>query len=243
MTDRPTGSTPRENRSRSQQDIPIDVEAAILELKRERRAIILAHYYQDSEVQDIADVVGDSLALAQAAQKADCDVIAFCGVHFMAETAKILNPSKKVVVPDLEAGCSLAESCTPEALAELKAKHPDHLVVSYVNTTAAVKALSDYCCTSSNATQIINSIPADQKIIFAPDVNLGRWVQEQTGRDMVLWPGTCTRPSTRSTCSSYWLRTRAPSSSRTPSVSRRSCVTPTSSAPPRNYSTTPSRVR
>ncbi len=172
-------------------DPTLDLFAEIEQLKKDRNAIILGHYYQEPDIQDIADVLGDSLALARKAQETEAEVIVLCGVHFMAETAKILNPSKKVVIPDLKAGCSLAESCTPEALAALKAEHPDHVVVSYVNTTAAVKALSDYCCTSSNATQIVNSIPEDQKIIFAPDVNLGRYVREQTGRDMVLWPGTC----------------------------------------------------
>ncbi|OGR09727.1 MAG: quinolinate synthase [Deltaproteobacteria bacterium RIFOXYB12_FULL_58_9] len=169
----------------------LDLFAEIERLKREQNAVILAHYYQEPDIQDIADVLGDSLALARKAQDTDADVIVLCGVHFMAETAKILNPTKKVVVPDMNAGCSLADSCKPEDLAKLKAENPKHVVVSYVNTTAAVKALSDYCCTSSNATAVVASIPKDKPIIFAPDVNLGRYVQEQTGRDMLLWQGTC----------------------------------------------------
>jgi quinolinate synthase len=172
-------------------DPTLDLFAEIDRLRKERNAVILAHYYQEPDIQDIADFLGDSLALARRAQGTEADVIVLCGVHFMAETAKVLNPEKTVLLPDLEAGCSLAESCKAEDLAALKEKHPDHLVVSYVNTTAAVKSLSDYCCTSSNAAQIVESIPSDQKIIFAPDVNLGRFVQSQIGRDMVLWPGTC----------------------------------------------------
>jgi len=168
-----------------------DLFAEIERLKRSRNAVILAHYYQEPDIQDIADVLGDSLALARKAQSTDADVIVMCGVHFMAETAKILNPQKRVVLPDLEAGCSLAESCTGPALAKMKAQNPEHVVVSYVNTTAEVKALSDWVCTSSNAASIVESIPKEQPIIFAPDVNLGRYVQEKTGREMLLWPGTC----------------------------------------------------
>ena len=168
-------------------DIIEEIEA----LKRSRNAVILAHYYQEPEIQDIADVVGDSLALAQAAQKTDADVICFAGVHFMAEGAKILNPSKTVVVPDLEAGCSLADSCPPDDFARFKAAHPDHVVVSYINCSAEVKALSDWICTSSNAARVIAAIPEDQPIIFAPDKNLGRFLAAETGRDMLLWDGVC----------------------------------------------------
>ena len=170
---------------------PIDQFAAIQELKRELNAVILAHYYQDSDIQDIADYIGDSLGLAQQAAATEADVIVFAGVHFMAETAKILNPNKLVLLPDLNAGCSLADSCPPDAFAQFKAAHPGHLVVSYVNCTAEIKALSDIICTSSNAVKIVRQIPADQPIIFAPDRNLGRYVMEQTGRDLVLWQGSC----------------------------------------------------
>jgi quinolinate synthase len=168
-----------------------DLFEEISSLKRERNAVILAHYYQEPDIQDVADFIGDSLALAQQAQRTDADVIVFCGVHFMAETAKILNPEKTVVMPDLDAGCSLAESCPPDAFAEFVERHPDHEVVSYINTSAAVKALSDVICTSSNAEKIIASIPEDRPIIFGPDRHLGRFIAEQTGREMVLWPGTC----------------------------------------------------
>ena len=172
-------------------DPNLDLFDEIERLKRERNAVIMAHYYQEPDIQDIADVLGDSLLLAREAQKVDADVIVLCGVHFMAETAKILNPEKTVVLPDLNAGCSLADSCPPEEFAAFKAKYPDHVVVSYVNTTAEIKALSDWTCTSSNATKIVEAIPADQPIIFAPDVNLGRYVQEQTGREMKIWEGSC----------------------------------------------------
>lgn len=172
-------------------DPALDLFAEIERLRRERNAIILSHYYVEPDLQDIADVLGDSLELARRAQSTTADVIILCGVHFMAETAKILNPDKTVIIPDLRAGCSLAESCPPEAFRAFKAEHPGHTVVSYVNTTAAIKALSDWCCTSANAVKVVEAIPADRKIIFCPDVNLGRWVQEQTGRDLVLWPGTC----------------------------------------------------
>lgn len=172
-------------------DPNLDLFEEIERLKKERNAVIMAHYYQEPDIQDIADVLGDSLLLAREAQKVDADVIVLCGVHFMAETAKILNPEKTVVLPDLEAGCSLADSCPPEEFAAFKAKYPDHVVVSYVNTTAEIKALSDWTCTSSNATKIVEAIPADQPIIFAPDVNLGRYVQEQTGREMKIWQGSC----------------------------------------------------
>ncbi|RYZ34556.1 MAG: quinolinate synthase NadA, partial [Myxococcaceae bacterium] len=169
----------------------VDYEAEIRALKRSMNAVILAHYYQESEVQDVADFVGDSLALAQAAEKTDADVIVFCGVHFMAETAKILNPTRQVLLPDLKAGCSLSDRCPPAAFKAFKEKHPGAFVVSYVNSSAAVKAMSDVICTSSNAVRIVNQIPKDRPILFAPDQHLGRHVMKQTGRDMVLWPGSC----------------------------------------------------
>ncbi|MEO1170959.1 MAG: quinolinate synthase NadA [Myxococcota bacterium] len=173
-------------------DPSLDLFEEIEKLKRERNAVVMAHYYQEPDIQDIADVLGDSLALARAAQSTDADVIVLCGVHFMAETAKILNPDKTVVLPDLKAGCSLADSCRPEDFARFKAQHPDHVVVSYVNTTAAIKALSDYICTSTNAKEIVDSIPPETPIIFAPDVNLGRYIQRVTGREnMLLWQGAC----------------------------------------------------
>jgi quinolinate synthase len=168
-----------------------DIFGRIARLKRERNAVILAHYYQDPDIQDVADYIGDSLGLSQEAAKTTADVIVFAGVHFMAETAKILNPKRKVLLPDLEAGCSLADSCPAPLFKEFKEKHPGHVVVSYVNCSAAVKAESDYICTSSNAVKIVESIGKDEKIIFAPDRNLGRYVMQQTGRDMVLWQGAC----------------------------------------------------
>jgi quinolinate synthase len=171
--------------------IPQDLFGAIGELKRELNAVILAHYYQDPDIQDIADYLGDSLGLAQQAAQTDADVIVFAGVHFMAETAKILNPNKLVLLPDLDAGCSLADSCPPEAFADFKRQHPDHLVISYINCTADIKAMSDIICTSANAVKIVQQIPLDQPIIFAPDRNLGRYVMEQSGREMVLWEGSC----------------------------------------------------
>jgi quinolinate synthase len=169
----------------------IDYVEEILKLKKEKNAVILAHYYQIDEIQEIADFVGDSLALAQQAAKTDADIIVFAGVHFMAETAKILNPTKKVLLPDLLAGCSLADSCPPESFSEFKKQHPDHLVVTYINCSAEIKALSDYVCTSSNAKKIIDSIPQDQPIIFAPDRNLGDYLNKETGREMLLWDGAC----------------------------------------------------
>ena len=169
----------------------LDLDEEIRRLKRERNAVILAHYYQDSEIQDLSDVIGDSLQLAQAAQKTTADVILFAGVHFMAETAKILNPERIVLVPDMKAGCSLADGCPVDRFKAWKARHPGSVVVSYINCSAAVKAESDYIVTSSNAVKIVNAIPKDQKILFAPDKNLGRWVQKQTGRDLVLWQGSC----------------------------------------------------
>jgi quinolinate synthase len=167
------------------------LEEEIERLKRERNAVILAHYYQESEIQDLADHVGDSLGLARAAQKANADVIAFCGVHFMAEAAKILNPQCTVVLPDLAAGCSLADGCPPDQFRRFVDQHPGHFVVSYINCSAAVKAMSDVIVTSSNAVKIVQQIPADQPIIFAPDKHLARYVMKQTGRDMVVWQGTC----------------------------------------------------
>ena len=172
-------------------ETPLDLFEAIQKLKREMNAVILAHYYQEPDIQDIADYIGDSLGLSQQAAKTDADVIVFAGVHFMAETAKILNPNKLVLLPDLAAGCSLADSCPPNAFAAFKASHPDHLVISYINCTAEIKAMSDIICTSSNAVQIVSQIPKDQPIIFAPDRNLGRYVMEQTGRDLLLWQGSC----------------------------------------------------
>ena len=172
-------------------DPTLDLFEEIERLKKERNAVIMAHYYQEPDIQDIADVLGDSLLLAREAQKTDADVIVLCGVHFMAETAKILNPNKVVVLPDMEAGCSLADSCPPDQFQAFKDEHPDHTVVSYVNTTASIKALSDWICTSGNAAEVVNAIPEDEKIIFGPDVNLGRWVQNITGREMKIWQGSC----------------------------------------------------
>jgi quinolinate synthase len=174
-----------------QKSAPIDLFDAIQTLKRELNAVILAHYYQDPDIQDVADYLGDSLGLSQQAAATDADVIVFAGVHFMAETAKILNPTKLVLLPDLDAGCSLADSCPPEAFAAFKAKHSDHLVISYINCTAEIKAMSDIICTSSNAVKIVEQIPVEQPIIFAPDRNLGRYVMQQTGRELLLWQGSC----------------------------------------------------
>ena len=164
----------------------------IIRLKQEKNAVILGHYYQRHEIQEISDYIGDSLALAQRAQEATADIIVFCGVHFMAETAKILNPKRKVLLPDINAGCSLAESCKAEDFAPFKAAHPDHMVISYINCTAEIKALSDLICTSGNAEKLVRSLPKDQKIIFAPDKNLGGYINQVTGRDMLLWNGVCT---------------------------------------------------
>jgi quinolinate synthase len=170
---------------------PFDLFAAIDDHKRELNAVVLAHYYQDPDIQDVADYLGDSLGLSQQAAQTNADVIVFAGVHFMAETAKILNPDKLVLLPDLAAGCSLADSCPPVEFAKFKAQYPDHLVISYINCSAEIKAMSDIICTSSNAVKIVNQIPRDQPIIFAPDRNLGRYVMAQTGREMVLWQGSC----------------------------------------------------
>lgn len=173
-------------------DPALDLFAEIDRLRRERRAVILAHYYQDPDIQDLADHLGDSLELARRARDArDAEVILFCGVHFMAETAKILNPQKTVVIPDLDAGCSLADACPADQLREWKRRHPDHYVVMYINCTAATKAEADVICTSSNAEKIIRAVPADRPILFGPDKNLGAWLSKKTGRPMDLWPGTC----------------------------------------------------
>src|SRR5439155_10444695 len=158
---------------------------------KEKNAIVLAHYYQEADIQDIADYIGDSLGLSQQAEKTEASMIAFSGVHFMAETAKILNPDKKVVLPDLRAGCSLSDSCPPKLFAEFKATHPDYVVISYINCSAEIKAMSDIICTSSNAVAVVNSVPPEKKIIFAPDKNLGKYIIKKTGRDMVLWDGSC----------------------------------------------------
>jgi quinolinate synthase len=172
-------------------DPNLDLFAEIERLKKEKNAIILAHYYQEPDIQDVADFIGDSLGLAQKAEKTDADIIAFAGVHFMAETAKILNPTKKVVLPDLKAGCSLSDSAPPALFKLFKDRYPDHLVITYINCSAGMKALSDIICTSSNAKQIVQSLPADQPIIFAPDKNLGAYINKQTGRNMILWNGAC----------------------------------------------------
>jgi quinolinate synthase len=172
-------------------DPSLDLFEEIEKIKKEKNAIVLAHYYQEPDIQDIADYIGDSLGLAQEAEKTSASIIAFAGVHFMAETAKILNPDKKVVLPDLRAGCSLSDSCPPEKFAAFKAEHPDHIVISYINCSAEIKAMSDIICTSSNAVAIVNSVPPEKKIIFAPDKNLGKYVIKKTGRDMVLWDGSC----------------------------------------------------
>jgi quinolinate synthase len=172
-------------------DPSLDLFSEIEKLKKEKNAVILAHYYQDADIQDIADYIGDSLGLAQKAQKSKADIILFAGVHFMAETAKILNPSKKVIIPDLNAGCSLADSCPAEKFAAFKQKYPNHIVISYINCTAEIKAMSDIICTSSNAVQIVESVPKDKGIIFAPDKNLGKYIINKTGRDMILWDGVC----------------------------------------------------
>lgn len=172
-------------------DPTLDLFDEIEKLKKEKNAVILAHYYQEPDIQDIADYIGDSLGLSQQAAKTNADVIVFAGVHFMAETAKILSPEKKVLLPDLKAGCSLSDSCPPHLFAKFKEKYPDHLVITYVNCSAELKAISDIVCTSSNAVQIVESLPPEQKIIFGPDKNLGNYVAKKTGRDLVLWNGAC----------------------------------------------------
>jgi len=176
-------------------DLPIDptldLFSEIERLKKEKKAVLLAHYYQEPDIQDIADYIGDSLGLAQAAAKTEADIIVFAGVHFMAETAKILNPGKMVLLPDLNAGCSLSDSCPPALFRTFRDQHPDHLVISYINCSAGIKALSDIICTSSNARAIVDSLPAEQEIIFAPDRNLGAWINKVSGRQMLLWNGAC----------------------------------------------------
>lgn len=188
--------TARENLARAgfldmNVDPSLDLFHEIERLKKEKNAIILAHYYQEPDIQDVADYIGDSLGLAQQAEKTNADIIVFAGVHFMAETAKILNPSKKVVIPDLKAGCSLSDSCPPPLFRKFKEQHPDHKVVSYINCSAGIKALSDVICTSSNAKIIVESFPKEQPLIFAPDKNLGAYINKVTGRDMLLWNGAC----------------------------------------------------
>ena len=169
----------------------MDLKERINKLRHEKNAVILAHYYQRDEIQEIADYVGDSLGLSQMAAETDASIIVFAGVHFMAETAKILNPTKKVLLPDLNAGCSLADSCPPEAFAKFIKAHPEHLVITYINCSAEIKAMSDIVCTSSNALKIVESVPKDKPIIFAPDKNLGRYISKKTGRDLLLWDGSC----------------------------------------------------
>lgn len=189
---------------------PHDLVGAINDLKKDLNAIVLAHYYQEPEIQDVADYLGDSLGLSRQAADTNAEVIVFAGVHFMAETAKILNPDKLVLLPDVDAGCSLADSCPPDQFAAFKAAHPDHLVISYINCTAEIKAMSDIICTSSNAVHIVNQIPADQPIIFAPDQNLGRYVMAETGRDLVLWQGSCIVHETFSERRLIELKTKHP---------------------------------
>ena len=172
-------------------DPSLDLFSEINKLKKEKNAVVLAHYYQEPDIQDIADYIGDSLGLSQNAAKTNADIIVFAGVHFMAETAKILNPHKKVLLPDLKAGCSLSDSCPPPLFRKFKEQHPDHLVISYINCSAGIKALSDIICTSSNAQLIVESLPVEQKIIFAPDRNLGGYINKKTGRNMLLWHGAC----------------------------------------------------
>ena len=190
--------------------LPGDLVAAIQRLKKDKNAVILAHYYQNSEIQDVADFVGDSLELARAAQATQVDLILFAGVHFMAEGAKILNPTRRVVMPDLRAGCSLSDSCPPVAFKKYRELHPNHFVVSYINCSAEIKAQSDVICTSSNAVKIVNKIPKDRPIIFAPDRNLGAYVAQQTGREMLLWQGTCIVHETFSERKIFDLKTRHP---------------------------------
>jgi quinolinate synthase len=189
---------------------PIDLEEEILILKKKMNAVILAHYYQESEIQDMADHIGDSLELSRRAAATEADVIVFAGVHFMAETAKILNPAKKVLLPDLNAGCSLAEGCPAPLFKKFREEYPDHLVISYINCSASVKALSDIICTSSNAVKIVEQLPRDQKIIFAPDKNLGRYIMKKTGRDMLLWQGSCIVHETFSDKKIIGLKTENP---------------------------------
>jgi quinolinate synthase len=188
----------------------MDIFDEIDALRSERNAVILAHYYQDPDIQDLADFIGDSLQLAKAARDTTADVILFCGVHFMAETAKILNPDRIVLIPDMKAGCSLADAAPAKRVAKWKADHPDHVLISYVNCTAGVKAVSDIICTSSNAVKVVQSVPIDKKILFCPDRNLGAWVEKQTGREMKLWQGTCIVHETFSEQKLIQLKTRHP---------------------------------
>ena len=191
-------------------DPNLDLEEEIRRLKRERNAVILAHYYQDGEIQDLADYIGDSLQLAQAAKQTSADVIVFCGVHFMAETAKILNPTRKVIIPDLDAGCSLAAGCPIDKFKAWQARHPGSATISYINCSAEVKAASDLIVTSSNAEKIVKSVPPDQRILFGPDKNLGRYLIDKTGRDMVLWQGSCLVHETFSERKLIAVQTRHP---------------------------------
>jgi len=191
ILEKATNNLQQEGFLKVQVDKDLDLVKEINRLKREKNAVILAHYYQRPEIQDIADYVGDSLGLSQQAAKTEADLIVFAGVHFMGETAKILNPKKKVVLPDLKAGCSLAESAQPDLFKSFLGQHPDHIVITYINCSAEIKAMSDIICTSANAEKIVNSVPKDQPIIFAPDKNLGRYLINKTGRDMVLWEGAC----------------------------------------------------
>lgn len=191
-------------------DPALDLESEIKRLKRERNAVILAHFYQEPEIQDLADVVGDSLKLAQEAKATDADVIVFCGVHFMAETAKILNPDKTVVLPDLDAGCSLSDTCPADRFRAWQDRHPGAVTISYINCSAEVKAASDLICTSSNAAKIVESVPVDRQILFGPDRNLGRYLIKETGRDMTLWQGVCIVHETFSERKLIALQTRHP---------------------------------
>ncbi len=203
----PVGSAPQQTPpAPAARELPAAIDA----LRRRRNAVILAHYYQEDGIQDLADFIGDSLELSRRAAATEAEVIVFCGVHFMAETAKILNPGKTVLVPDLAAGCSLADDCPAEAFAAFRARHPDHTVVSYINCSAAVKAQSDLICTSSNAVQLVQQLPADRPILFAPDQNLGRWVARQSGRELTLWPGSCIVHETFSEESLLRLRQQHP---------------------------------
>ncbi|MGA2622697.1 MAG: quinolinate synthase NadA [Bacteroidota bacterium] len=200
-----------DSRTTPEEEIPSNLEEEILRLKKDHNAILLAHYYQESEIQDIADFVGDSLELSRRAESTDADVIVFAGVHFMAETAKILNPRKQVLLPDLAAGCSLAEGCPAPLFKEFREQHPDHTAITYINCSAEVKALSDIICTSSNAEKIIRQIPAGKPILFAPDRNLGNYLVKKTGRQMLLWQGTCVVHETFSARKLLHLRTHYPS--------------------------------
>jgi quinolinate synthase len=191
-------------------DSMMNLRKEIVTLKKKLNAVILAHYYQESEIQDLADFIGDSLQLAQNAEKTNADVIVFAGVHFMAETAKILNPNKLVLLPDLNAGCSLAEGCPADLLLKLRQKYPNHVLISYINCSADVKAISDIICTSSNAVKIVEQIPKTQGIIFAPDKNLGRYIMKKTGRDMILWQGACIVHETFSDRKIFTLKQKHP---------------------------------